>query len=396
VVLSAQTNGVTVSDLVVDAGTVTFNVGWNKADVPAAWSDTVWVFVDYNHNGAMKRAPLSAGATLTAHTAPGVGKVVEISGNNKGVWVVGNARSAGSFSATVKLFTATTFTSGACAYGSNYPPVGEYTTAKHLVFTGTPMYDIVIKHTNGSTKVIRSDSDFYVPTSYTVQSFSDQTGAPGIIKCMPAATYTLYASASAFCLGDTGVIFALSGTEAGNKYRLYRDNMAVGTMLAGSGSAATFSGAFNTVGTYTAQGEAGDVYCAGQMSGSHTISEYPLPVITTQPQSQLFCNYNVQLTLTVAADAGGGTIAKYQWKRGAENVGGNSNTYTATISTSGVYTVEVTNSLGCRVTSAAATVRLADAEVGAIGMKAPAAGCSPGAIGMKAPSAGCSPGAIGK
>ncbi|MDR3180939.1 MAG: hypothetical protein LBT61_03300, partial [Prevotellaceae bacterium] len=49
IMLPAQ-NGVTVSNLAVNAGTVTFEVGWGKNTVPSTvkpWSDTVWVFVDY-------------------------------------------------------------------------------------------------------------------------------------------------------------------------------------------------------------------------------------------------------------------------------------------------------------------------------------------------------------
>ncbi|MDR2448904.1 MAG: hypothetical protein LBD52_02975 [Prevotellaceae bacterium] len=123
-VLTAQ-NGVSVSNLAINAGAVTFNVSWEKAGMPALWSDTVWVFVDYNNAGVMTRLPLDAGATLTATSAPGVGRVIQYSDNNKGVWVVGNARSAGSFSATVQLLAATTDIVGACAYASNYPPVAD-------------------------------------------------------------------------------------------------------------------------------------------------------------------------------------------------------------------------------------------------------------------------------
>jgi hypothetical protein len=93
-VLFAQ-NGVTVSNLAVDAGTVTFNVSWNRDAMQATpWSDTVWVFVDYNNNGTMERLSVT-GATVSA------GTVTKIPGNDKGVWVEGNARTQGSFSATV-------------------------------------------------------------------------------------------------------------------------------------------------------------------------------------------------------------------------------------------------------------------------------------------------------
>jgi hypothetical protein len=176
-------NGVTVSNLNVSAGTVTFNVSWKKANMPPLWSDTVWVFVDYNNAGKMERLLLS-GATLTAPSWTAAKMIFGKDDNKQGAWVVGNARSAtsGSFSTTVKLFTFTAAVGGACAYASNYPPVGKYTSVTEVEFTGTPMYNIVLKHEGGGTMTRISDSPFSVPASYTVQSFTDATGAPGNIS----------------------------------------------------------------------------------------------------------------------------------------------------------------------------------------------------------------------
>jgi hypothetical protein len=273
-------NGVTVSNLVVNAGTVTFNVSWDKNAMPVAlWSDTVWVFVDYNDAGVMKRLPLLPGATLTA-TTPG-GKVIEETDNNKGVWVAGNARTTSSFSATVKLLTATATAAGACAYASNYPPVAEYIAVQTIKFSGTPPYEIVLKDSKSGTITRESGSPFSVPAGYVAQSFTDKTGAPGKIKCLVPATFTLTASASGFCTGGAGITFALSGTENGLNYQLLRDATPVRT-LPGTGSAATFSGAFNVAGAYTAVSvaDADGVYCSVSMAGSRTVSEYPLPAIT--------------------------------------------------------------------------------------------------------------------
>ncbi|MDR2448468.1 MAG: hypothetical protein LBD52_00725 [Prevotellaceae bacterium] len=295
--LAAQSNGVTVSGLNVDAGTVTFNVSWNKTTMPVSlWSDSVWVFVDYNNAGKMERLPLLPGATLTATSTPGVGRVEYAANNVQGVWVVGNARSNGSFSATVQLLAATATVVGACAYASNYPPVGEYTTSSQLSFTGTPMYDIVIEDAGGKTDTRESGRVFTIPPDYTLKSFTDRTGAPGIIKCMPMsgginfkwappevskgqpATYTLLASTSGFCAGNAaGAGFSLSGTEYGRKYQLYRDGTSVGAALSGTGSAATFSELFNVGGLYTARSVQEGAYCEVAMTGSHAITSNPLP-----------------------------------------------------------------------------------------------------------------------
>jgi uncharacterized protein (TIGR02145 family) len=245
------------------------------------WSDTVWVFVDYNDAGTMKRLPLLPGATLTATSAPGVGRIIQYSENTKGVWVVGNAKSvdnsSGSFSATVKLHTATATVVGACAYASNYPPVGEYISATHLSFTGTPVYNLVLKNTENETIYRTSGADYDIPGGYTLASFTDATGAPRIIKCMPPATYILQASASDFCAGSEGVQFALSGTESERDYQLYRNDSPVGEVLDGTGSATTFTGSFNEAGLYTARTIADGLYCAIAMSRPREVYKNPLP-----------------------------------------------------------------------------------------------------------------------
>jgi hypothetical protein len=200
VLLSAQ-NGVTVSGLAIDAGTVTFNVSWNRQAMQdlglTVWSDTVWVFVDYNKAGVMTRLPLASGATLTGTSASGFSRVEYASNNNQGVWVVGNARSAsaGSFSATVRLLTATADFSGACVYASNYPPVGRYISVADISFTGTPLYDLVFQDGGGQSYTFSSQGTFTVPGSYTLASFIDKTGAPGRII-----------SHAVYCLVDPGVI----------------------------------------------------------------------------------------------------------------------------------------------------------------------------------------------
>ena len=290
----AAQNGVTVSNLVMNAGTATFDVSWDKATMPVPlWSDTVWVFVDYNKNGVMTRLPLRAGATLTTHTAPNdVGKVIEVPGNTDGVWVVGNARSAGNFSATVKLPTAAVpgTSPGACAYASNYPPVGKYTTATSVSFTGTPMYKIVLKETGGTGVLTEySDGLYTIRAGYAIQSFTDATGAPGTFYCTMPTIQTLLASAAGYCEGATAVRFALQGTESGVVYQLYRDNAPVsGATLNGTGSAATWSGTF-AAGEYRAEALPGAT-CPAAMAGTHTVTMYPTPASPTITGPNEACN----------------------------------------------------------------------------------------------------------
>jgi hypothetical protein len=165
----------------MDAGTVTFDVSWDKSAMPVeVWSDSVWVFVDYNNNGKMERLPLLPGATLIQTSAPGFAWVERVSYNDQGVWIIGNARSAGSFSATVQLLTATVSTGGACVYASNYPPVGTFLSEDKVTFTGTPNYDLTVKH-EGRTYLLSAGGSYPLPAGYTLISFHDKTGAPGVI-----------------------------------------------------------------------------------------------------------------------------------------------------------------------------------------------------------------------
>ena len=178
--------------------TLTFNIRWSPpADPTKVWSDTVWVFVDYNNAGAMTRLPLVKGATLTASSWSGA-RVIEVKDNDQGVWVVGNARqseSNGTFTATVSLPTNTTSLAGACIYAINYPPRAEPIENKEdgltLKFTGTPPFYLTLKNGNNTT-LERQPPPYAYTYTFTaggdsdVTSFTDASRAPGYFSCRPA------------------------------------------------------------------------------------------------------------------------------------------------------------------------------------------------------------------
>jgi hypothetical protein len=274
--LAAQ-NGVTVSGLAISAGTVTFTVSWDRDAMPVAlWSDTVWVFVDYNDAGVMKRLPVTD-ATVSA------GTVTKVPNNDKGVWVVGDAREHTSFSATVQLLTTTADLAGACAYASNYPPVGEYkNNATEISFTGTPEYKVVLERSDKSTytATVGKDESLLIPSGEVVLSFTDKTGAPGLLSCIPSSAYTL--SGAGVCEG-ADVTLTLSGSESGWHYQLYKDNIPVGSENEGTGNALTFSEASTDVGSfsYTVRTvDATGAQCEMQVSNVHAIMVKPVPTIT--------------------------------------------------------------------------------------------------------------------
>jgi uncharacterized protein (TIGR02145 family) len=132
--------------------------------------------VDYNNKGVMERLPVTS-ATASA------GTVTKIPNNDKGVWIASNARTQGSFSATVKLLTAVKNVGGACVYASNYPPLVKYISASEISFTGTPEYKVVLERSDKSTytATVGKGESLSIPSGEVIQSFTDRTGAPGII-----------------------------------------------------------------------------------------------------------------------------------------------------------------------------------------------------------------------
>jgi hypothetical protein len=237
--LSAQ-NGVTVDNIVVKRGspsTVTFDMSWNRNAMPVTpWSDTVWVFVDHNHSGTMTRLPLS-GATLTASSAPSVGKVIKAPGNDNGVWVVGNAKTgaSGSFSASVQLLIPISAIFDACAYASNYRPVAKYVTVDKLKLTGTPPF-----HLELNTGAVSAEGEYTLQANQSLLSVTDRTGEPGTIACLDLATPQItQVTPTPICRG-TNVVFRVTAPEAGLSY-IWTGN-----------PAGTASGAAN--GTYTVSG----------------------------------------------------------------------------------------------------------------------------------------------
>ena len=161
-----------------------------------------------------------------------------------------------------------------------------------------------------------------------------------------SAIYELKASATEFCTGAT-VTFALSNTTSGMSYQLYRGSEAVMDVLAGTGGAATFTGAFAGAGVYTAQVLAKDAYCAETMTGTYPVVERPLPVAPAMSGGGSQCGGSHTVTATRGS---GGTGIRW-----TDN---NSTTASRTVSATGTYYAVTTNSAGCESVSAGVSVTI--------------------------------------
>jgi uncharacterized protein (TIGR02145 family) len=117
-------------------------------------------------------------------------------------------------------------------YGSNYPPVGEYISVdKKIEFTGTPMYELLLAKPGSpdQTAKVKSGDTFLLPCDYTLTSFTDATGAPGIMNCIALASFTVL-PAPPQCPGTV----TLSASSPGAIIEWYADAAATATLHTGA------------------------------------------------------------------------------------------------------------------------------------------------------------------
>jgi hypothetical protein len=266
----------------------------------------VWVFVDYNNAGVMKRLPLAAGATLTATSAPGIGKVIPVSGNTQGVWVVGNARTTSSFSATVVLPFSGSNVSGACAYASNYPPFGDWNSeGTQLTLTGTAPYTLHLEGPLANDPVILNNV-YTLPDGYTLASFTDATGAPGMLHCTPpTAPESLTASPTSVCSGVSVLLTAAGGQEGSNSQFEW-----------GTGSVGT-GGTLTSVNTYYRRKSAAAT-CGGTITTNSALVTVNGNFTQSDPATATIC-YNTTHAFNVAVPSGGSGAVTYLWEQSSNN-----------------------------------------------------------------------------
>jgi uncharacterized protein (TIGR02145 family) len=233
----------------------------------------------------------------------------------------------------VQLLTATANLAGVCAYASNYPPVGKYTSATEISFNLTPGYDLVFV---GGTTAHTESNPYTVPSGSTVQSFTDKTGAPGVLV---SATYTL--SGSDGCAG-AGVTLTLSGSQLGWRYQLYKGGTAIGNVVDGTGSTLAFpdapaAGNFSYT-VWTVDNSAVTAQRAMQVSNVRTITVNALLAAPTITASAATVCQNGTLRFTVPYAAN----TTYTWTASAGTSSSNSHTFNTSTTGAKTATVQLT------------------------------------------------------
>ena len=184
----------------------------------------------------------------------------------------------------------------------------------------------------------------YVYGGYNGGFWDGTSNISGVLTVsLPAPAAFNVTGSGAYCQGTGGLPVGLSGSESGATYQLYKDAVALGTPMPGTGSALSFGN--QLAGTYTVTGTNGGG--TTPMNGSAVITESaPLPVSITIAASVNPVPFGSTVTMT-ATPVNGGTTPSYQWKVNGVKTGPDNAVYTFTPANNDVVSCMLVSSETC-------------------------------------------------
>jgi hypothetical protein len=187
-----------------------------------------------------------------------------------------------------------------------------------------------------------------IATNASTMCTSNMTGAVSInVNALPVA-HTVTGGGN-FCTGASGVTVGLSGSNTGVIYQLYNGSTAVGTAVAGTGSAISF-GVLSGAGSYTVLATNTSTACNNTMMGVATVGINVVPTAHTITGGGSMCIGDAGIAVGLGSS---NTGISYQLYNGSVATGspvaGTGGTISFGAQTSaGTYTVMATNiGTGC-------------------------------------------------
>jgi hypothetical protein len=113
-----------------------------------------------------------------------------------------------------------------------------------------------------------------------------------------------------YCTGGTGVNVGLGTTQAGVSYQLYRNGVATGSMMAGTGLSLDF-GLQTAAGNYTVTGYNSGTGCTNAMTGTVTVSVNPLPSAFTVTGGGSYCSGGTGVSIGLSGSTPGVSYQLY-------------------------------------------------------------------------------------
>ncbi len=298
------------------------------------------------------------------------------------------ANAAGTYSVIVSSGAACTATSTGVAVAISALPTATLTAVGATTFcaggsvalnanTGTGLTYVWTK--NGTTlagitspNYTAGDAGTYAVTvkDGTTQCTNTSTSTTVTVNALPGATIAA-GGATQFCAGGSVALNANTGT---------------GLTYVWSNNGAAIAGA--TAATYTANGAGSYTVAVTNANGCSSASTATAVTVATLPTATIVAGGVTSFCAggNVTLNANGGTGLSYQWRNnGTAIAGATTSSYIA--STSGAYTVAVTNSNGCQNISAATNVSANAAPSAVVTTVSPTTFCQGGNVVLSAPAA---------
>lgn len=155
-----------------------------------------------------------------------------------------------------------------------------------------------------------------VATNATTSCVSNMTGS-ATVSINPLPTAYNMTGGGTLCVGAAGYNVGLSGSQTGINYQLYNGASAVGSPVAGTGSALDF-GVFTTAGTYSVVAVNTSTACQSNMSGISVVIVNPLPNVYTTNGGGAYCTGGSGVAVGLTNSQGG---INYQLYRSGVAVG---------------------------------------------------------------------------
>ena len=197
-------------------------------------------------------------------------------------------------------------------YSTNSVP-----SATSYIWTANPASAGTFSGT-GSTGTLAASNTWNGPFTVTVSGSNACGAGPASAALSVSLTfqpnpYSLF-SGGGYCNGQAGYEIKLEDSDVSVDYQLYKDGVASGTVIPGTGNTLSFG--LQTVGTYTASGVNGA--CSANMQGASTVYLIDPPAAAAQPVGPATTCNNMPSTFTAALPVNGFTLL---WTLNPANAG---------------------------------------------------------------------------
>lgn len=148
-----------------------------------------------------------------------------------------------------------------------------------------------------------------------------------------------------YCLGGTGVVVGLAGSQSGVNYQLLNNGNPAGTVVPGTGASISFGNQMLT-GLYTATAIRVSTECTQGMGSTVSVTINSLPVAEAGPDQ--LRSFGTSTILSGSVSGGSGTM-NYSWNPSAfiSSGGNTSSPLTTNLYSSTTFTLNVTDANGC-------------------------------------------------